>query len=1046
MKRKNYKRNKLAKLRLKNRQLAATRAEKKERIEKPFVFKTPPIRYAKNDVVCEKYVTVKDKHYRKKGYNCVVQKPELDDTINTPADIDLTHMQCNVNEWVDCGSTDGTSGSPCSVHQTEINCNINSHYGDGADYNQCIWCENRNPSCMRMLNYGDEQGNWNQMTCGGGLGPDTFERWMEASEPLCPAGYFYCGPGGAPNGSDCIYAGYACNSNVDCLNGADEQVSDGGIQPDGFCQFADPTPECHGNNTCACLDPEATNFNLNCVDQNGVCHDECFYAPICAANPQVCQDVCCQYPILGCMDGVACNYNPQATQEDGSCYYANNSNISTGGPDLLYLNCDGSCINDSDGDGTCDEFEVYGCTDSTACNYESQATEDNGSCDYSCHGCTDPEACNYKPTATNCPDGSSTSCCDYISCIEDHIHCVTENNIDANTYWSIYNDRQQYCQNKGYFNHDTSACPGEMCPPTSSPSGGGACCALDYADNYDSSCSNHTIQGNSGVNWFDSLDTLYCTYNSYYGTGASYNGPNGNSGWQYLWWENGAPDNFTCQNIRVDGNQSEAFINNHGSSDDWYMSDVEGDGFHCPTTGDMGAWGYNYMEISDFYCDFYCYACGYPGVEVCDRNGDCGTRFAERSGIGFFHVQPGQDRYRGCCNCIETGNPIINMVQGCTDSVANNYNPSAQIDDGSCLYNINVCCVDQVDGCDDPSACNYTGDDYYNNEYCEYPIEVCEDCDQDGIPNINRMCGAVCPSDSPIEACGHVCIPCSLGGVDGDVDDNCPCNQFGCDGVCCGCTGYDPCLETDDCGVCGGNNASVIECWEGSLVCDENECPSQNECAVWMYNEGSYPQNTIDYYLNYNNCKATNLYGNSWSECCGDCNSIAGSVNGDVWCVGEFNNQPVSMAQNMGCKDACTTATCGGNNWQTFPILYWCGDTKYCNNGAESIGFASCKCQDTTCNENSFDVCYYWEEGQPLPNSYDWNYGEPIGKEEAERACGNFSGGSSCIQSWSSVLKCASQNNACGCNTYNSNADQSGYGSWIMDYELINHYTANCNC
>ena len=31
--------------------------------------------------------------------------------------------------------------------------------------------------------------------------------------------------------------------------------------------------------------------------------------------------------------------------------------------------CDGICLIDTDGDGVCDEFEISGCTDATACNY-----------------------------------------------------------------------------------------------------------------------------------------------------------------------------------------------------------------------------------------------------------------------------------------------------------------------------------------------------------------------------------------------------------------------------------------------------------------------------------------------------------------------------------------------------------------------------------------------------------------------------------------------------------------------------------------------------
>ena len=52
-----------------------------------------------------------------------------------------------------------------------------------------------------------------------------------------------------------------------------------------------------------------------------------------------------------------------------------------------------SCT-DSDGDGVCDDDEVDGCTNSTACNYNTAATDDDGTCTYAtgcdyCSGATD---------------------------------------------------------------------------------------------------------------------------------------------------------------------------------------------------------------------------------------------------------------------------------------------------------------------------------------------------------------------------------------------------------------------------------------------------------------------------------------------------------------------------------------------------------------------------------------------------------------------------------------------------------------------------------
>jgi len=118
----------------------------------------------------------------------------------------------------------------------------------------------------------------------------------------------------------------------------------------------------------------------------------CNYNPLADFDDGTCDFLSC----AGCGDENACNYNPQAVIEDNDlCEYPAEypNNI---------VDCDGVCLNDTDGDGVCDEEEVSGCTNPDASNYDPLATDDDGSCKI--FGCTDLDAQNYNPIATDDDD------------------------------------------------------------------------------------------------------------------------------------------------------------------------------------------------------------------------------------------------------------------------------------------------------------------------------------------------------------------------------------------------------------------------------------------------------------------------------------------------------------------------------------------------------------------------------------------------------------------------------------------------------------------
>ena len=77
--------------------------------------------------------------------------------------------------------------------------------------------------------------------------------------------------------------------------------------------------------------------------------------------------------IYGCTDESACNYNSEATN-DVACSYAEEG-----------YDCSGNCLNDFNGDGICDALP--GCNNPFACNYNPEATEDDGSCSGNCSDC-----------------------------------------------------------------------------------------------------------------------------------------------------------------------------------------------------------------------------------------------------------------------------------------------------------------------------------------------------------------------------------------------------------------------------------------------------------------------------------------------------------------------------------------------------------------------------------------------------------------------------------------------------------------------------------
>ena len=158
------------------------------------------------------------------------------------------------------------------------------------------------------------------------------------------------------------------------------------------------------SNPDGCTDMLACNYSANAVNDDGSCQ----YLDACGVCGGTGVDtdgdgVCDDQEVFGCTDDAACNFNAEATQDDGLCAY----------PDA-FEDCDGGCLNDVNENGICDEAEVLGCTDDLACNYNPEANMEDGTCEFeSCQWCDDPEACNYE--GDGLPWTANTELCDFIS-------------------------------------------------------------------------------------------------------------------------------------------------------------------------------------------------------------------------------------------------------------------------------------------------------------------------------------------------------------------------------------------------------------------------------------------------------------------------------------------------------------------------------------------------------------------------------------------------------------------------------------------------------
>ncbi len=677
-----------------------------------------------------------------------------------------------------------------------------------------------------------------------------------------------------------------------CTDELATNYDDSAEYDDGSCEYAVP----------GCVDATACNYNADATDDDGSCE----YAADgydCDGNCLADADgdgVCDEFEVAGCTDAAACNYDASATDDDGSCAeldecgVCGGSGIPEGDCDCDGntaadgYDCDGNCLADADGDGVCDEFEVAGCTDAAACNYDASATDDDGSC-------AELDECGVCG-GSGIPEGD----CDCDGNVVDECGVCGGSGIPEGD-----------CDCDGNVVDECGVCGG-----SGIPEGACDCDGNTAADGYD--CDGNCLADADGDGVCDEFEVAGCTASNACNYDSNATDDDGSCDFCSCATSGMVMNDYTVSvevyaTDIVPGQTTYRLYQQLANMDD-FMSSVFGNnedpfslstttGFYNSQFGSTVASGVNPAFIA-FFPDLAADSWVTVGIESQNVGSEVAISTVESSdqpwvgAFAFGESISGQDivmddntggawyvlngtpnglpdadgrvlfmqlttagEISGVINTQVFGNGDgandirntytisgvgtfspdgggVTNACGCTDELATNYDDSAEYDDGSCEY--------AVPGCVDATACNYNADATDDDGSCEYAADGydCDgncfaDADGDGVCDEFEVAGctdaAACNYDASATdddgSCAELdeCGVCGGSGIpegdcdcDGNVVDECGvCGGSGIPEGDCDCDGN----VVDECGVCGGSGIP-----EGACDCDGNTAADGYDC------------------------------------------------------------------------------------------------------------------------------------------------------------------------------------------------------------------------
>jgi len=612
--------------------------------------------------------------------------------------------------------------------------------------------------------------------------------------------------------------------------------------------------------------------------------------------------------VPGCLDIEACNYDTSATEDDGSCIY----------PGCTEMD---ACNFDSNA-GCSDNSCLYpGCMDILACNYNEAAGCDDGSCIFA-DGCVDVTACNYDSLAT-CDDGSCTfpdGCTDSTACNYDTLAtCDDGSCLTIDACGECGGTGVPGCTDSTACNYDTLAtCDDGACTFPDGCTDPTACNYDTLATCDDGSCLTIDACGDCGGTGVPGCtDPTACNYDSLATCDADCVYP--------------AFDFITCNGSCVND------VDSSGVCDE----------FEILSCSDSLA--YNFNSNDTLEADDTCYYAGCTDVSACNYspNASIEDESCVYPGCGDT-LACNYDANAGCpdscifalplytCDgiCINDGDldgicDENETVVGCTDSLACNFDQTALEDNGSCVY----------PGCNDIGACNYDTLAGCDDGTCLYPAFDFIDC------------SGSCLNDSNLN---QVCDELEIGGcTDMDACNFDPADSIATDDVCYypGCTDILACNYTDT-AACNDNSCTYAGCtdisacnYDQAAGCDDGSCVAADlyyDCAGVCLNDidaddicdeletaGCMDSMACNY-----NAFVTQDDSSCLSiDACGICggSSIAGCTDIDA-----CNYNEAAICDDGSCLQLDGCGVCGGNGVPGCTEMNACNYdmTATCNNGS----------------------------------------------------------------------------------------------------------------